>query len=401
MPGVLDGITVVDLSRLIAGPYAAMALADLGARVIKVESPSGDDGRHLGPPFYDGSAATFMACNRGKESIALDLRQPEGRRVLDLLIARSQVVVHNFRPDFTERYGLGYEAMRTLQPQLVYAAVTAFGETGEYRLRPAVDSVVQGVAGGFYASGDEGDDPIRIGLPLVDVSCGMCAAFGILAAIMHWRQTGAGQKVETALIDAMFNLMATRIAEHAIEGREPARAINLPIAAPSRHFRAGDGRWFSVSVVNDGAFKRFCDVVGHPEWVGDPRYATNAGRVAHRPEMATELAAIFSARPAAHWVDAFGAADIPCGPVNTVGEAMADPVLAARVVHRADMPGLPFLPFPSQLSVGMRRPDRMAPPPRIGQHSEALLRELGLDAAEIERLARARVVRLGDPAPRT
>jgi crotonobetainyl-CoA:carnitine CoA-transferase CaiB-like acyl-CoA transferase len=228
-------------------------------------------------------------------------------------------------------------------------------------------------------SGDEGDDPIRIGLPLVDVSCGMCAAFGILAAIMHWRQTGAGQKVETALIDAMFNLMATRIAEHAIEGREPARAINLPIAAPSRHFRAGDGRWFSVSVVNDGAFKRFCDVVGHPEWVGDPRYATNAGRVAHRPEMATELAAIFSARPAAHWVDAFGAADIPCGPVNTVGEAMADPVLAARVVHRADMPGLPFLPFPSQLSVGMRRPDRMAPPPRIGQHSEALLRELGVE----------------------
>ena len=399
MAGVLDGITVVDLSRLIAGPYAAMALADLGARVIKVEALAGEDGRHLGPPFYGDSSVTYMSCNRGKESLALDVRKPAGRAILDRLIARSQVVVHNFRPDFAEKYALTYDAVRATHPEIVYAAVTAFGEGGEYRLRPAVDSVVQGMAGGFYASGDEGDDPIRMGLPLVDVACGMCGAFGILAAVMHWRQTSRGQAVETALIDTMFNLMAAKVGEHAVEHREPARAINLPIAAPSRHFRAGDGRWFSVSVISDGAFRRFCEAIDRPAWVDDPRYATNADRVARRPEMAVELQTIFATRPAVHWVDAFADADIPSGPVNTVSEAMADPILAGRFVAHPALPGLPLIPFPSRLSEGMLSPDAMAPPPRAGEHSESLLRELGCDAAEVARLVSERVVRLADPHP--
>ena len=177
MAGVLEGITVVDLSRLVAGPYSTMALADLGARVIKVEALAGEDGRHLGPPFYGESSVTFMSCNRGKESLALDLRKPAGRDILDRLIKRSQVVVHNFRPDFAEKYALTYDDVRALQPEVIYAAITAFGEQGAYRLRPAVDSVVQGMAGGFYASGNEGDDPIRMGIPLVDVACGMCGAW--------------------------------------------------------------------------------------------------------------------------------------------------------------------------------------------------------------------------------
>lgn len=396
MAGVLEGITVVDLSRLIAGPYAAMALADLGARVIKVEALAGEDGRHLGPPFYGDSSVTYMSCNRGKESLALDIRKPAGRALLERLIQRSQVVVHNFRPDFAEQYALTYDAVRAFHPEVIYAAVTAFGEQGEYRLRPAVDSVVQGMAGGFYASGDEGDDPIRVGLPVVDVACGMCGAFGILAAVMHWRQTGRGQKVETVLIDTMFNLMATKVAEHAVEQREPARAINLPIAAPSRHFRAGDGRWFSVSVISDGAFRRFCGAIGRQAWVTDPRYATNAGRVAHRPEMAAELQAIFAARPAADWVAAFSDADLPCGPVNTVSQAMADPILAGRFMAHPALPGLPLIPFPSHLGEGMLSPEQMMPPPRAGQHSAALLHELGCDVAEVARLVAGRVVRLAD-----
>ena len=257
MAGVLEGITVVDLSRLVAGPYSTMALADLGARVIKVEALAGEDGRHLGPPFYGESSVTFMSCNRGKESLALDLRKPAGRDILNRLIKRSQVVVHNFRPDFAEKYALTYDDVRALQPEVIYAVVTAFGEQGAYCSRPAVDSVVQGMAGGFYASGNEGDDPIRMGIPLVDVACGMCGAFGILAAVIRWRQTGRGQPVETVLVDTMFNLMAAKVAEHAVEQREPARAVNLPIAAPSRHCRAGDGPWFSVSVLSDGAVARF------------------------------------------------------------------------------------------------------------------------------------------------
>lgn len=397
MASILEGITVVDLSRLVAGPYSTMALADLGARVIKVEALAGEDGRHLGPPFYGESSVTFMSCNRGKESLALDLRKPAGRDILDRLIRRSQVVVHNFRPDFAEKYALTYDDVRALQPEVIYAAVTAFGEQGAYRLRPAVDSVVQGMAGGFYASGNEGDDPIRMGIPLVDVACGMCGAFGILAAVMHWRQTGRGQQVETVLVDTMFNLMAAKVAEHAVEQREPARAVNLPIAAPSRHFRAGDGQWFSVSVISDGAFARFCDAIGRLDWVTDPRYATNAGRVAHRPEMAAELGAIFATQPATHWLSAFADADIPSGPVNTVSQAMADQNLAARFVAHPALPGLPLIPFPAHLARGMLSPDRMAPPPRAGQHSAALLHELGCDAAEVQRLVRERVVRLDQP----
>lgn len=400
MPGILDDITVLDLSRLIAGPYSAMALADLGARVIKVEALAGEDGRHLGPPFIQGSSVMFMTCNRGKESVALDVRKPAGRDLLHRLVRRAQVVVHNFRADFVEQHGLGYDALRAVQPEIIHAAVSAFGEDGPYRLRPAVDSVVQCMAGGFYASGDASDDPIRVGLPIVDVSCGMAGAFGILAAIMHWRQTGKGQRVETVLVDAMFNLMAARVGEYGVEGREPARAINLPLAAPSRHFRAGDGRWFNVSVVNDAAFARFCAVIGRPGWIDDPRYARNAGRVEHRPQMAAALSTIFAERPASHWVEVFSASDVPCGPVNTVAEAMQDAVLAARFVEHDGLPGLPQIPLPAHLAQGMRRPDGMPPPPRLGEHTAAVLSELGVGAADIERLVRDRVVRVADATGR-
>lgn len=395
MAGVLEGITIVDLSRLVAGPYATMALADLGARVIKVEALGGEDGRHFGPPFYGDSSVTFMTANRGKESLALDLRRPAGREVLERLIARAQVLVHNFRPDFVETNALTYDAVRALNPAIIYAAVSAFGEQGPYRLRPAVDSVVQGMAGGFYASGEETDPPIRVGLPMVDVACGMCGAFGILAAVMHWRQTGRGQRIETSLVDTMFNFMAAKFGEYGVTHTEPARAINLPIAAPSRHFRASDGRWFSVSVVSQPAFVRFCSVVGRPEWVTDPRYATNAGRVAHRPEMAVELHALFATRPAADWVAEFSAADIPCGPVNTVSQVMADPVLAGRFVEHPAQPGLPQIPFPSQLSEGMLPLQEMLPPPQVGEHSAALLAELGYSADAVAQLVRERAVRLG------
>ena len=193
----LQGMLVVTLEHAIAAPFCTRQLADLGARVIKVEALAGEDGRYLGPPFYGESSVTFMSCNRGKESLALDLRKPAGRDILNRLIKRSQVVVHNFRPDFAEKYALTYDDVRALQPEVIYAAVTAFGEQGAYRLRPAVDSVVQGMAGGFYASGNEGDDPIRMGIPLVDVACGMCGAFGILVTSFvggflfdHWMISG-------------------------------------------------------------------------------------------------------------------------------------------------------------------------------------------------------------------
>jgi crotonobetainyl-CoA:carnitine CoA-transferase CaiB-like acyl-CoA transferase len=390
--GILSGITVIDLSRLIAGPYAAMVLADLGARVIKVEAMTGEEGRHFGPPFYGDSSVAFMTCNRGKESIALDIRTPAGRAVLERLISKAQVLVHNFRPDFAKAHALTYDAVRRLNPTMVYYMVSAFGEQSDYRLRPAVDSVVQGMTGAFYASGEEGDAPIRIGLPIIDVASGMCGALGVLAAVMHRQQTGQGQRVELSLADTMFNFLASKVGEYAIEQREPIRSVNLPIAVPSRHFRGSDGAWFSVSVVNEGAFKRFCAVIERPEWLTDPRYQRNAVRIANRPALLAELEAIFITRPATTWVAAFEAADIPCGPVNTVSEAMADPVLAGRFVEHPAMPGLPLIPFPAQLAAGMRRPDAMPPPPKLGEHSRNILGELAYSPDEVDQLVKDGVV---------
>ena len=214
----------------------------------------------------------------------------------------------------------------------------------------------------------------------------MCGALGVLAAVMHWQQTGRGQRVELTLADTIFNFMAAKVGEYAVEGREPARSVNLPIAVPSRHFQGSDGAWFSVSVVNEGAFKRFCAVIERPEWLTDPRYQRNAARIANRPALLAELEAIFMARPAAQWVSAFDAADIPCGPVNTVSEAMADPVLAGRFVEHPALPGLPLIPFPAQLAEGMRRPDAMPPPPKVGEHSQGILGELGYSPAEVAQL---------------
>ncbi len=383
---VLEGITVLDLSRLIAGPYATMVLADLGARVIKVESLTGEDGRHFGPPFYGDVSVTFMTCNRGKESISFDVRTPAGKEILARLLRRSQVVVHNFRPDFVEQHGLGYEELRRVNPEIIYYAVTSYGETGPYRLKPAVDSVIQGVAGAFYACGEEQDPPIRIGLPIVDISAGMCGATGLLAAIMEYQKTGRGQRVELTLIDTMLNFLAGKIGETAVEGRPPLREINLPIAVPSRHFRAADGAYFSVSVVNNGAFKRFCKVIGRPEWIEDSRFSGNPGRIANRKTLLAELATIFATRPAQEWVAAFDAADIPTGPVNTVPQMLQDPVLRGRLVEHPQVPGLPAIGFPAQLSQGMLKIEDMPPPPRMGQHTTAILKEVGYGDHEVARL---------------
>lgn len=392
----LAGVTVLDLSRLMAGPYAAMALAHYGARVIKVESLAGEEGRGFGPPFCGEVASLFMMSNRGKESLCLDFRKPSGREVLEKLVARADVLIHSFRPDFAERQRLRFEDLAPINPRLVHYSVSAYGSDSAYRLKPAVDSVIQGVAGGFYGAGEEKDPPIRNSLPIVDVASGMCGVNGILAALMEREKSGRGQAVELTLMSTMLNFLGSKIAEASIDGR-CEREINPAIVAPSRHFQGSDGRWFAFTVINDVAFARFCQVVGHPEWQAEARFRDNAARIRHRPELLAMLADIFLSRTAQDWIDALDSADIPAGPVNTVPDMLADPVLRALLIEQADVPGLPQPQFPVRSQRGTADVAALRRAPGLGEHSGAVLSELGYDAAQIEQMTRDAITRLGGP----
>lgn len=392
----LEGIVVLDLSRLMAGPYAAMALAQYGARVIKIEALAGEEGRGFGPPFCGEVAALFMQTNRGKQSLALDFRQPAGREVLERLVARADVLIHSFRPDFAERAKLRYEDLAPLNPRLIHYTVTAYGSDSPYRLKPAVDSVVQGMAGGFYGAGEEDDPPIRNSLPVVDVASGMCGAMGVLAALLERSKSGTGQKVELALIDTMFNFLGSKIAEAALGGKV-SREINPPIVAPSRHFAGADDRWFTVSVINDAAFERLCAVIDRPDWATAPQYRDNAARIRNRPLLLPALASIFRTRPAREWLEAFERADIPAGPVNTVPEMLADPALQARLAFQSGADNLPMPEVPVYLSRGQHRAAELQRAPGVGEHSAEVLDFAGYSAERIQALAEAGVIRLGGP----
>lgn len=394
---ILDGVTVLDLSRLVAGPYAAMVLAHYGARVIKVEGLEGEEGRGFGPPFCGEVAALFMFTNRGKQSLCLDWRKGPGREVLERLVAKADVLIHSFRPDFAERQRLRYEDLAPLNPRLIHYAVSAYGSEGAYRLKPSVDSVIQAMSGAFYGAGEEGDPPIRNSLPVVDISAGMCGATGILAALMERQTSGRGQAVELSLIDTMFNFLGSKIAEAAIDG-SCARDINPAIVAPSRHFQGSDGRWFALTIINDAAFARLCKLIGRPGWTTDERYRSNAARIRSRPELLAALADIFAARPAADWLEGLDAADIPAGPVNTVPDMLADPVLRARLAEQPSVAGLPQPNFPVRAQRGMRRASELRRAPGMGEHSAAVLRGMAAcSEAEIAQLEASGVTRLGGP----
>ncbi|MGQ0501867.1 MAG: CaiB/BaiF CoA transferase family protein [Panacagrimonas sp.] len=393
---ILDGVTVLDLSRLVAGPYAAMVLAHYGARVIKVEGLDGEEGRGFGPPFCGELASLFMFTNRGKESLSLEWRRGPGREVLERLVAGADVLIHSFRPDFAERQRLRYEDLAPLNPRLIHYAVSAYGSEGAYRLKPSVDSVIQAVSGAFYGAGEDKDPPIRYSLPVVDVSAGMCGVTGILAALMERQHSGRGQAVELTLIDTMFNFLGGKIAEAAIDGA-CARDINPAIVAPSRHFQGSDGRWFAVTIINDAAFVRLCALIDRPGWPAEPRYATNDARIQHRPELLAALEAIFATRSAAAWLEAFERADIPAGPVNTVPEMLGDPVLRARLADHPDVPNQPLPEFPVRPQRGMQSITQIARAPGLGEHSAAILAGLGYGEDEIARLVAAGAARLGGP----
>ncbi len=407
----LDGIRVLDLSRVLAGPWCTQTLADLGADVIKVERPgSGDDTRSWGPPFLkdrDGAdtaeAAYYLGTNRNKRSITCDISRPEGQALVRALVGHCHVFVENYKVGDMARYGLDFEALAAINPRLVYCSVTGFGQTGPYRDRAGYDYAVQGMGGLMSVTGerdDLGGGPQKVGVAVADLFTGMYAATGILAALRHAERTGHGQHLDMALLDTQVAMLANLGANYLVSGKVPARAGNahqniVPYqvfeVAPST---TGDKDHMIVAVGNDGQFAKFCQVAGCSELASDPRFATNRERVRHREELVPLLAAVMRKRPKADWLAALEAAKVPCGAINNLGEVFSDVQVHARgMVTRWDHPlagPLDLVSSPLKLSATPVRADR--PPPLLGQHTDEVLREVlswseehvaGLRAAEV------------------
>ncbi|RMD91050.1 MAG: CoA transferase [Alphaproteobacteria bacterium] len=383
--GPLAGILVVDLSRVLAGPYCTMILGELGARVIKVERPGrGDDAREIGP-FIESAegarvSAYFAGLNRGKESIALDLSDDADRRIFEALVARADVLVENFRPGVMARLGYGYEALAARYPRLVYAAVSGFGQTGPYRDRAAYDLVVQAMGGIMSITGHPGGPPTRVGTSIGDIAAGLFAAIGICAALQERGKTGRGRMVDVAMLDAQVAILENAIARYEATGCVPGPlGARHPSITPFAAYRAEDG-YLVIAAGNDALFARLANVLGHPEWATDPRFASNADRTAHAEALQDEIEAVLAAEPVTHWLDRLGTAGIPCGPINDIAAVLADPQVAARnmVVTAADpvAGALRMAGNPVKMS-GVPDPATRRPAPALDADRARILAELG------------------------
>lgn len=386
-PTALNGLKVLDLSRVLAGPWASQMLADLGADVVKVERPgSGDDTRRWGPPWLkdaDGNdtsdAAYFFCTNRNKRSVAIDMATPDGQHLLQRLVAQADVVLENFKVGGLKQYGLDHETLCACHPRLIYCSITGFGQTGPYAPRAGYDFLIQGMGGLMSVTGrgdaEEGAGPQKVGVALTDVMTGLHAAIGILAALQHRERTGEGQHIDLALLDVQVAALANQAGNYLISGKVPGRMGNAhPNIVPYQDFPTADGDMV-LAIGNDGQFARFCAVAGRAEWASDPRFATNAARVAHRTVLIPLLRQTTVMRTTREWVAALESRAVPCGPINRLDEVFADPQVLARGLRVA-------LPHPLAGTVsGVANPVRMSAtpvvyrsaPPVLGQHTDEVL----------------------------
>jgi crotonobetainyl-CoA:carnitine CoA-transferase CaiB-like acyl-CoA transferase len=401
MSGPLSHIRVLDLSRVLAGPWAGQNLADLGAEVIKVERPkAGDDSRAFGPPWVKDAAgrdttesAYFMAANRGKKSITLNLTHPEGQRIVRELAARCDVLIENYKVGDLDRYGLGYQDLSAINPRLVYCSVTGFGQTGPYRERPGYDFMAQGMGGLMSISGEPdevpGGGPMRAGVPVIDIFAGMYATIAICAAVANCAQTGRGQRLDVALFDSCLALLANQGQTYLATGENPRRIGNThPTIVPYQVFGTADGAMI-LACGNDNLYAKFCAVAGCDELAKDSRFEKNGDRVRNRAVLVPLLTQIFAKRTTADWVSALDAAGVPCGPINTLAQAFAEPQAQARGM-KLSLPHplageVPLIGSPMKFS-GTPVTHELAPPV-LGQHSEEILRGmLGMSAEDVARL---------------
>ena len=376
----LDGLLVVDLTRVLSGPYCTMLLADMGARVIKIEQPGkGDDTRAWGPPFQGGESAYFLSINRNKESLALDIKQPRGREFLERLLGRADVLVENFRPGTMERLGLGHAAIAPRFPRLVYCSISGFGQSGPRREQPGYDAVMQAEGGLMSITGEADGPPYRLGVAISDIVTGMFAAQGITLALLARERTGQGQLVDISMLDATAALLTYQAAIYFATGKPPVRMGNRhPTIVPYETFEGTDGA-FVLAVGNDEQWRRFCTTAGIDALANDARFATNRDRVAHYAELKPVLESHLRTRPRDEWIRVLTAAGIPCGSVRDIGEVLGDPQVAARdmiqTVDHQTLGSINVLGTPLKLS---ETPGAVRQaPPTLGQHTDAILREFG------------------------
>ena len=394
----LAGIRVLDLSRVLAGPWCTQLLADLGAEVIKIERPGvGDDTRHWGPPWHgegdERVAAYFLSANRGKKSAAIDLSRPEGAELVRKIAENCDVVVENFKVGGLKKFGLDAEALRAAVPRLIVASITGFGQDGPYAERAGYDFIIQGMGGMMSITGlpddQPGGGPLRVGVAVVDLFTGMYTATAILAALFRRERTGEGAHVDMALFDTQLAVLANQVSNALVSGKDPPRQGNThPNIVPYQPFAAAD-KPLIVAVGNDRQFARLAEICGHPEWASDDRFATNAARVANREEMVRLISECIRRRPADEWFEMLEAAGIPAGPINAISQALADIQAQHRQMVRT-MAGLSVMGSPVRIDGD--RADSDLPPPALGEHTNDVLAEYLPDASEMERLRSAGVI---------
>ena len=392
----LEGIKVLDLSRVLAGPWCTQLLADLGAEVLKIERPGhGDDTRHWGPPWHgEGDsrvAAYFLSCNRGKKSAAIDFAQPEGAELLIKLAERSDVVVENFKVGGLEKFGLDAKSLRSANPRLVYASITGFGQDGPYADRSGYDYIIQGMGGLMSITGlpDEvpGGGPMRVGVAVVDLFTGLYTCVAILSALLGREKTGQGAHIDMALFDTQLAMLANQASNELISGEDPPRQGNThPNIVPYQPFAAED-QPIIIAIGNDRQFARLAEICGHPEWASDERFVSNGSRVAHREAIVGLVSEAIRRKPAAEWLKQLEIAGIPAGPINRISQALGDIQAHHRQMVRT-VAGIPLVGSPVRLEGTRANSD--LPPPALGQHTDEVLADLGLSLDEAAQLKSAR-----------
>lgn len=392
--GALDGIRVVDLSRALAGPWAAMTLGDMGADVIKVEEPGTGDATRGFPPFWNGESTYYMSANRNKRSLTLNLDSSEGQEIVKRLASDADILIESFRTGAMEKWGLGWDTLRELNPRLIYCAVSAVGRDGPDKDRAGVDLLMQAYAGLMSITGEADGEPVRTGTSVVDLTTGANATQGILAALYVRERTGQGQRIDVSLLGSVVTWLSYHAVAYFASGQLPPRmGSRHPSVAPYGAFPTKDG-YLVVAVALDSSWKRFCQALGRPDLIEHPRLAKNPGRIEHRTELEALVTEILAERGAQEWAEIMDRHGVPCSPINTIDTVLALPqVLQQELVIDAPRADIPELRMPGIAIKMTGTPGTVRlPPPRLGEHTDEVLASLGYDAAGIARLHHEGVV---------